>query len=128
LTFLIAGAVIGVLCYISAQRFGNEHGRFPGNTSPIVWGIIGFLFGLIGALVQYFVGRSTVKKMKEQRPIPAHIPAWSPPPAPGYPHLPAQPQYAPPTQFPSNSYSGPPAQQQYQQQYQQQKLKKMKRE
>jgi hypothetical protein len=123
---LLLGAAIGVACYKSAQSFENQHGRPQGNVSPTAWGFIGFFFGLIGALVQYIVGRSTLKKLPHGAP--ASYASWTPPPAPGYAPQPAQypapaplaatpyaapSAPAPPAPYPPSPYAAPPAQQQY---------------
>ena len=108
---LILVAVCGVAAYVDAKRFGDKHGTFPGNVPPIGWGIFCFLLPLIGSLTQYFVGKNTLKKLQTSRGHDAS--SWTPPPAPGYPQLPAQQLYAAPQQYAPapqpQQYSPPPA-------------------
>lgn len=101
----IAG-LIGFACYREAEKFERRHGRGPWNGSAIVWGLVGFFFGLFGALF-LVIAESNTKKQLQKNVV------WSQPaylqPAPY-----AQPSYAPqpyalPTAPPAGQWGPPPA-------------------
>jgi hypothetical protein len=103
LVFLAIAALIGFVCYKESGKFEQQHGRAPWSLNPIVWGIIGFLIGLFGALLLFIALKTT--KTQPQYPGLAPVPqqwagdpryAQQPPPAV------SQPQWAPPAQW------GPP--------------------
>jgi hypothetical protein len=87
---LVIAALIGVVCYKESAKFERGYGKAPGGVAPAAWGVLGFLFGLFGALALYICERSTKKR------LPVAPPSWSsfdnrfsPPPPP-------QQQWAPP--------------------------------
>lgn len=68
---LVVGALIGVACFKEAAKFERAHGKAPWGGSPAMWGVVGFLFGLIGALVLFIAERGTKKRLA------AAPPSWS---------------------------------------------------
>jgi hypothetical protein len=106
---LVIAVFIGVACYKESARFVDRSGRGPWGCSPAAWAVIGFLLGLIGALLLY-IAEKTTKARPERNvvwsatPDPrfAPQPQWSPTPDPRF----APPQWQPPAPPPP---SVPPA-------------------
>ena len=90
---LVVAAFIGVACYKDAGKFERRHGKAPWGASPAMWGVLGFLFGLFGAVALYIAERGTKKHLAAAPPAwssfdnrfaapPPPPQQWGPPPSP----------------------------------------------
>lgn len=106
---LVVAVVIGLLCMRSAGNFAGKYGRPPWGLPNWAWFIIGFLLGIVGAIV-YGIAYFTSKRQAEQRQMYAP-PAYPPPPAPTQSwqeQMGAQPAPPPPPgEMPRYPTSGP---------------------
>jgi hypothetical protein len=110
LLFLAIGVAIGVIAYKEVEKFERQYRCVPWGASAVAWGIICFLFGLIGALVLYCAEQSTKKKVASAAtwaPDPYLQAQWAPPPAPWTPPMaPGPAPQAPPPAPPAPSVGG----------------------
>jgi hypothetical protein len=96
---LIIGLLIGFLCMRSAGNFAGKYGRPPWGVPGWGWFVIGFILGVIGAIL-YGIAYLTSKKQPAQQsyyapqaypPPPTSQQSWQqqvgtpPPPPPGAP-------------------------------------------
>ena len=96
----VIGGLIAFACHKEAEKFQRQYGRGPWNGSPALWALVGFFFGLFGALF-LVIAESNTKKQIQKNVM------WS---QPAYlqPGPYAQPQYAP-QQYPQPAPVAPPA-------------------
>jgi hypothetical protein len=87
----IVALICGVFCGLLAQRNMQLKGVYPWKMHPAIWGVIGFLIGLIGVIL-CVIARATTKppavfpgygSYPSTRDMPSG--QWQPPPQGGYP-------------------------------------------
>jgi Na+/melibiose symporter-like transporter len=106
---LVIGAVIGIVIMRAANTFKGTWGRTPWGIPSWAWFIIGFIFGVIGAIL-YLISQATTKRSLSRAGAAgpqygSMPPAYPPPPVP-----PPDPQsWAPPAQSPLPPPPPPPA-------------------
>ncbi len=110
---LVIAALIGVACYKESAKFERRYGKAPWGAAPGLWGVLGFLFGLFGALALYIAERGTKKHLAAAPPAWSQFdPRFAAPPQQQRSPPPPQQQWGPPPSPPAPSPVGwqPPAQ------------------
>jgi hypothetical protein len=115
LVFFVVPCAIAFVGYREAEKFERQYGKGPWGGSPLLWGIICFVTGLIGALFLYIAERNTKKQVMVNAAMwaPPQYGAPAPYGAPAYGATVAPPagQWAPPP--PPQQWAPPPPPQQW---------------
>ncbi len=85
---LIAACLFGVAAFLLAENSRKVHGRTPWRIPPLVWGLVGVLFGVFGFLL-FLIARATSRLGPQARPFPPAngvTPPWGV--SPGQPTFP----------------------------------------
>lgn len=77
---LIVGLVIGFLLYRGSETFKGRNNVAPWRMPSLVWGLIGFVLGLLGAILFVIARRTTKPAYSPQLQSTAPAPMAPPPP------------------------------------------------